>query len=1035
MSNVIPIVSSSPPPLDDDDGDFKWDDDDDDDEYGNFTCAPTVSGTTINSESSVDVNWSNSKTAAPPHQGSSLGQDIKAQVFKEDFNISQPDRSTSEHMPIDNQSSVKGMENHFPDPYNDDVDFQDFARFDNIDFSEEPAKTLDETEDKKLDVPQDFRSPTAHTESPPAVSGQVGSTAGLTQEDEFQDFAQFNNDEVTAESTNTLATNQPVLTDNSPDASKLDSLSTSSPCSTSDDIHSLGLDLGSDLGASRVQCAGSVPLNNTDSVYSSVSTVDSGIFSNDLSPSLQTGESSDVYLNIDKEDRQTNSGSVEQNSDTFPSSESSASPLDNPTLLEASDGHGKATSALSNMITEDDLDSQAVSDYSNVNCAGDMSSQSDTASSSHAQVDFTNCDTADSMTNVKNAEHLIENVNLSGKEEFKIIVAQSGEQLDHSIQQKVQSVHSTLSTTSDATGDSDSDGPTDFVSSSMSFRSADNEGVLEFQTTRGDIVEQKAAPCSAEVGDDFTEKLQTLNADCVNTDFNIECNTKRSEQSNIVGSAESECLSLAVDHEKPGNLSCDIKCDVGANSELVNEDASSCGLDSPAEVGSDKTLVKCHELQSEVGGEGTAEVEDTEFGEFGDFSTFGCQKVEDSSEVVPITFRTSICETEEGDDDDDFTFNREKPPVCVDDDDDFGEFGAAGVKSSDERTSNEIGECDQTAQGGRSKSDADTDIRGNDDDFGDFDHSEPVDEGASWADFGSATTHPASSDNFGSSTTKPVVSSTSNQSQVQKLQSAVISCFLGGSEADSFVQRTDTSQESQSGDDSQGSNSVSEDESPLPLDMVVDLGLSKALEAKQQTWTLVQHPSKKDPKVRLWAHLKDMDSSHALMYGWHNSHCSKEVYSSLHIDTQNILFSHKKQAIPFFASGLGILEPIRGGGGGGVGVVERKKEKSSAPTTPNILLDSGRQEYRHTPTVQDIPPVDFDWSSSGLTNPLTVFKAEDRETVPPSSQPLEDILKRTTPTAKLATNEVLSAEAIRVLERMPNLSFMQSRVLMFPVKQ
>ena len=58
----------------------------------------------------------------------------------------------------------------------------------------------------------------------------------------------------------------------------------------------------------------------------------------------------------------------------------------------------------------------------------------------------------------------------------------------------------------------------------------------------------------------------------------------------------------------------------------------------------------------------------------------------------------------------------------------------------------------------------------------------------------------------------------------------------------------------------------------------------------------------------------------------------------------------------------------------------------------------------------------------------------------PSNQPLEDILKNAKPTSVRSrrkdevTNLGLSAEAVKVLGSLPDLSFMQSKVLMFPLK-
>jgi len=129
-----------------------------------------------------------------------------------------------------------------------------------------------------------------------------------------------------------------------------------------------------------------------------------------------------------------------------------------------------------------------------------------------------------------------------------------------------------------------------------------------------------------------------------------------------------------------------------------------------------------------------------------------------------------------------------------------------------------------------------------------------------------------------------------------------------------------------------------------------------------------------------------------------------------------------------------------------------------------------------------IPPVQFDWSSSGLTNPLDVtqksmeafdldffvtnddVKNTNRQTtlsdfeellndnngntcakersVSDVSKPnlMQQILSSvgsTSPSAptvlKCDSSQVLSAEALQVLDELPNLSFMRAKVLMFPI--
>lgn len=752
---MIPIVSSSPPPLDDD-GDFKWDDDDD--EYGNFTCAPTVSTTTVNSDSSIDINWSNSKSPGLPHHGSSLGKDTKTLASKEDLHNSESDRGTSENTSTDKLNSIQGTDDYLPvdDNVIEDVDdFQDFAQFDNVDFSEGPVQALSEATNKEH---HSLKDGMPSTESPAAHSGEVSRTADVTEEDEFQDFAQFSGD-ATAESSESSTSNQPVFTEHSSEVGKCDGNSSSSPDSTCDDVHILGLDLGSDTGAPRAESAGSVPLKSSDSIYSSVSTVDSGVFSTDLSPSYLSGEPSDIYLNTDKEERQVHTHHDQHNSDIFPppDSLSSARSPDNAPSLEASYEHCKATAALDNIVSEDALEINVVSDHSEHDCEDCVSPDNDNVSNHNAQTDFASCNTADDSANVKDAEHLVKDLSLPVKEQLDATVASSGEKLEYSIQQNEASNHSILST-SDAAVELALDDPSDVdASSNVNPLAATSDSVLDGKTLDDDIVD--SAVSSEDVEGELGDNAQLLNSNSVNNDVNIECNTTGSVQLNTGNDSQSEYLNLAINHEKSGSLSCDLKCDIAANSELLNKDTSTCSQSSATDVG--KSFDKSDVLESkEAFGdfEDAAEGEDKEFG---DFNTYGCQKDEGSSEVAPIMFRTSICETEEVVDDDDFTFDRERPPVFDDgDDDDDVEFGAAGTDITDEKNNDDFGDFDaaQKVQSNLSIADTGKNIKDNDDDeFGDFDKSEPVDDGASWADFGSAATSSAASDNFRSSTTKPVV--------------------------------------------------------------------------------------------------------------------------------------------------------------------------------------------------------------------------------------------------------------------------------------
>uniref|UniRef100_A0A3P8X5K1 Aftiphilin clathrin-binding box domain-containing protein n=1 Tax=Cynoglossus semilaevis TaxID=244447 RepID=A0A3P8X5K1_CYNSE len=94
-----------------------------------------------------------------------------------------------------------------------------------------------------------------------------------------------------------------------------------------------------------------------------------------------------------------------------------------------------------------------------------------------------------------------------------------------------------------------------------------------------------------------------------------------------------------------------------------------------------------------------------------------------------------------------------------------------------------------------------------------------------------------------------------------------------------------------------------------------------------------------------------------------------------------------------------------------------------------------------------LPPVQFDWSSSGLTNPLDGVDPElyelttsklDTNTSSGSrvadafARLMSTMEKTSTSTRKPRKEENLSEEAEKVISALPDLSFMQAKVLMFP---
>ncbi|XP_016358147.1 aftiphilin a isoform X4 [Sinocyclocheilus anshuiensis] len=194
----------------------------------------------------------------------------------------------------------------------------------------------------------------------------------------------------------------------------------------------------------------------------------------------------------------------------------------------------------------------------------------------------------------------------------------------------------------------------------------------------------------------------------------------------------------------------------------------------------------------------------------------------------------------------------------------------------------------------------------------------------------------------------------------------------------------------------------------------------------------------------VWQQLQDVNNAYGLRYQWGGSHTNKALLCSLGIDTRNILFTgHKKQPVivPMYAASLGMLEPTK----------EPVKPVSAAEMIASIAQSpSVATELNTCPpdTAQEsLPPVQFDWSSSGLTNPLDGVDPELYEltqakldvsggssrVVDAFARLMSTVEKTSTSTSrKPVQEENLSEEARRVISGLPDLSFMQAKVLMFP---
>jgi len=212
------------------------------------------------------------------------------------------------------------------------------------------------------------------------------------------------------------------------------------------------------------------------------------------------------------------------------------------------------------------------------------------------------------------------------------------------------------------------------------------------------------------------------------------------------------------------------------------------------------------------------------------------------------------------------------------------------------------------------------------------------------------------------------------------------------------------------------------------------------------------------PDMCVYNNLKHIDHTAALQYTWKTSHNHAVLLNTLNVDTRNILIGHKKTAVPIFATGLGLLEPTPSRGPADA-VSEADTKKDCPPGAPPgdlplhitsaSVMAAGQLSTLPATTPQDIPPAEFDWDGSGLTNPLDSLENELglHGIAPPISaqqqlkplQPLEAILAnmKFTPTLPISSplsNRPLSDEANNAIKNFHQLAFMRVKYLSFPVK-
>ncbi|KFW67789.1 Aftiphilin [Pygoscelis adeliae] len=247
--------------------------------------------------------------------------------------------------------------------------------------------------------------------------------------------------------------------------------------------------------------------------------------------------------------------------------------------------------------------------------------------------------------------------------------------------------------------------------------------------------------------------------------------------------------------------------------------------------------------------------------------------------------------------------------------------------------------------------------------------------------------------------------------------------------------------------------------------------LNGLLEAGDKQMTTEETLANTGELMDVWTELQDIRDAYGLRYQWGGSHSNKKLLCSLGIDTRNILFTgNKKQPVivPMYAAGLGMLEPTK----------EPLKPISAAEKIASIGQTPPVSPEMNTCTSdqfqESLPPVQFDWSSSGLTNPLdasggstllnldffgpvddssssstTTIPGVDPELYELTTSKLETsnasnrvtdafarlmstVEKASTSTRKPKKEEHLSEEAAKVISTLPDLTFMHAKVLMFP---
>ncbi|XP_016319150.1 aftiphilin isoform X2 [Sinocyclocheilus anshuiensis] len=181
-----------------------------------------------------------------------------------------------------------------------------------------------------------------------------------------------------------------------------------------------------------------------------------------------------------------------------------------------------------------------------------------------------------------------------------------------------------------------------------------------------------------------------------------------------------------------------------------------------------------------------------------------------------------------------------------------------------------------------------------------------------------------------------------------------------------------------------------------------------------------QDPQEQRNALAMWCHLQDIHGTHGLKYKWAGSHSNRILLDCLGI--RNILFTgDKKQPVivPMFAAGLGMLEPTK----------ESQKSPAlslSAPVESGDILCT-QVAPSLAISVDGVDPEIYELTTAKIENNATGRYIADAFT-----KLMESMEKTRTTARKPEKDEKMSKEAAKVISLLPDLSFMQARVLMFP---